>query len=198
MIKLIIFDFSNVCFTLEEPPFLIEFAEKHHLPFREFEKMYLSLLYRAEVNEFSGKEVWNRILKNYNLKANPKTIIETMMNAKQAHQDILALAKELRTRYKTAYFTNYNEEYWKCIERRFDLLPYFNWGVVSYQVKTRKPAVVGFNIILKHFKVQPEEAVFIDDQEKNLVEARTLGIQTILFKDKEQLIKELKKCGVNL
>ena len=121
-----------------------------------------------------------------------------MMKAKEAHQDILDLAKELRTKYKTSYFTNYNEDYWIKIEQKFNLTPYFDWGIVSYQVKTRKPAKEGFMIILNHFHVKPEEAIFIDDQENNLGEAKRLGINTIIFKDKEQLEKELRMRGVKL
>ena len=198
MIKLIIFDFSNVCFTLEEPPFLEEFAQKHKLPFPEFEAFYMKLLHPAEVNLFSGKELWRRILVKYKLKEDIDSIITEMMEAKEAHQEILNLAKELRRKYKTSYFTNYNEDYWKKIEQKFDLKPYFDWGMVSYKAKTRKPAVAGFKIILKHFKVKPQEAIFIDDQEKNLVEAGELGIITICFKSKEQLVKELKEKGVSL
>ncbi len=196
MIKLIIFDFSNVCFTLEEPPFLIEFARKHHLPFPEFEAFYMKLLHQAEVDLFSGKELWKKVLAKYNLKEDIDLIITEMMEAKEAYQEILDLAKELRKKYETAYFTNYNQDYWVKIEQKFDLKPYFDWGIVSYQVKTRKPAVEGFKIILNHFKVKPEEAIFIDDQEKNLVEAATLGIQTIVFKNKKLLVKELMEKGV--
>src|SRR3989338_974528 len=135
MIKLIIFDFSNVCFTLEEPPFLKKFAQKHKLPFSEFESYYNKLLHKAEVDEFSGTELWDRIFQKYNITGNVEHIITEMMNAKEAHQDILDLAKQLRTKYKTAYFTNYNQDYWKKIEQKFDVTPYFDWGIVSYQVK---------------------------------------------------------------
>lgn len=196
MIKLIIFDFSNVCFTLEEPPFLEEFAQKHKLPFQEFEALYLKLLHQAEVDQLSGKKLWKKILVKYKLKEDVDSIIKEMMDAKEAHQDILNLAKELRKKYKTAYFTNYNQDYWVKIEQKFDLTPYFDWGIVSYQVKTRKPAVEGFKIILNHFKVKPEEAVFIDDQEKNVVEAEKLWIRTILFRDKNQLLQELNRVGI--
>ncbi len=196
MIKLIIFDFSDVCFTLEEPPFLKKFAKKHNVPFSEFESFYNELLYQAEVDTFSGTELWKQILQKYNLNENVDNIIAEMMDAKEAHQDILDVAKSLRSKYKTAYFTNYNHDYWIKIEQKFDLSPYFDWGIVSYQVKTRKPAKEGFMIILDHFHVKPEEAIFIDDQENNLGKAKELGIKTILYKDKEQLIQELQKYDV--
>ena len=36
----------------------------------------------------------------------------------------------------------------------------------------------------------------MDDTEKNLPMAREFGIHTILFKDKEQAVEELKMLGV--
>ncbi|MBS3117112.1 HAD-IA family hydrolase [Candidatus Woesearchaeota archaeon] len=198
MIKLIIFDFSDVCFSLEEPPFLQKFAREHHLSYPEFEAAYMELLKKAEVGEDTGINLWEKILRKYNLKGDPQQIIKEMMDIKYAYQDILNLTQKLHQKYKTAYFTNYNEDYWKHIEQRFDLKPYFDFGVVSFQVKSRKPEIHGFKVILDHFNVKPEETVFIDDSAKNLVEPGKIGIHIILFQNKEQLVEELRKRKITI
>jgi len=197
-IKLIIFDFSGVCFNEEEPPFLIDFAKKHKLPFKEFELMYLDLLKKAEMDQISGEEIWKPILKKYNLQLDIDQIINEMIDRKVMYQEVMDLAKSLRHKYKTSYFTNYNKKYWEIISPRFDLKPYFDWGIVSYQVKSRKPAIEGFKVILEHFKVKPEEAIFLDDKESNLIEPAKLGLNTILFKNKKQFMEELKRLGVEV
>ena len=197
-IKLIIFDFSGVCFNEEEPPFLIDFAKKYKLPFKEFESIYLDLLKKAEMDQISGEEVWIPILKKYNLKLDIDEIINEMIDRKVMYQEVMDLTKSLRRKYKTSYFTNYNQKYWEIIAPQFDLKPYFDWGIVSYQVKSRKPAIKGFKVILEHFKVKPEEAIFLDDKESNLIEPAKLGLNTILFKNKKQFINELKKLGVEV
>ena len=195
MIKLIIFDFSNVCFNLEEDPFVEKFAKKHKLDPKKFDEEYQQLVQKAEVDEIGGKQIWEVLLQKYHLNGNPSTIIEEMMNTKIAYPEILELAKSLRQNYKTAYFTNYSKDYWDPIARKFDLKPYFDFGIVSYQIQSRKPAPKGFLVILKQFKVKPEEAVFIDDSSRNVVEAGKLGIHTILFKDKKQIQQELRRLG---
>ena len=79
MIKLIIFDFSDVCFSLEEPPFLQKFAREHHLSYPEFEAAYMELLKKAEVGEDTGINLWEKILRKYNLKGDPQQIIKEMI-----------------------------------------------------------------------------------------------------------------------
>ncbi len=199
MIKLIIFDFSNVCFSLEEPPFLQKFSQEHTLNYEEFETAYMGLVKKAEVGEETGINMWKILLEKYHLSGNPQKIIQEMMDAKEAYWDVLELAKKLRLKgCKTSFFTNYNEDYWKLIENRFDLKLYFDFGIVSFQVKSRKPDAEGFNIILRHFNVKPQEAVFTDDSPNNLVEPRKLGIHVIQFKNLKQLIQELKKLCIEI
>src|SRR3989338_2702105 len=187
MIKAIIFDLSDVCFNAEEPPFLIAFAKKHGLDFPDFEKRYMELLHKAENNEISGKKLWETLLVHYGLALYIDGIISEMMADKVAYQPTLDLVKKLRRICKTAFFTNYNEDYWKYIDRKFKLKDYFDIGLVSYMIGARKPAVKGFEYLLKKLGVKPEETVFTDDSAKNLENAETLGIHTIQFKNVEQL-----------
>lgn len=196
MIKLIIFDLSDVCFSLEEPPFIKEFAEKHGIDYEEFDKTYQEMLVKAEVDELTGEYVWEQLGRIYNIKIDVKKAIADMMAMKVPYQAQLDLAKELRKGYKTAYLTNYNKAYWDVIRKKFDLSPYFDFGVVSYQIKARKPAPKGFLLIMERFKAKPEETIFVDDSEKNLVKAAELGINTIHFKSTGQLVKDLKALGV--
>lgn len=196
MIKLLIFDLSNVCFNVEELPFLRKFAAEHDLNYDQLDQFYQELLAKSEVDEISGEVVWQEVLKKYGIKSEAKKLIKEMIAGKEAFPETLELVKKLKKNYKTAYLTNYNKDYWDLISERFDLSTYFDFGAVSYQIKARKPAAKGFLVILRHFGVKPEEAVFIDDSEKNLNEPKRLGIKTIWFKNKERLITNLREFGV--
>ncbi len=196
MIKLVIFDLSNVCYSLEEPQFIEDFAEKHSIDHQELDELYQSLLVRAEVNEFSGTEVWRRVLAHFKIDADVDEIIKEMIAMKEEKPETLAFAKQLRSKIKTSFFTNYNEDYWKIIEEKLKPEQWFDWGLVSYQAKTRKPAGDGFKVILEHFGVKPEEAVFTDDDEYRMENAAKLGINTIHFESVEKLKEGLAKLGV--
>lgn len=69
---------------------------------------------------------------------------------------------------------------------------------VSCEDGFRKPDPHAFQFILKKLDVQPEEAVFIDDGQKNLEPAKKLGMKTILFKNNKQLFKQLEELGVKI
>jgi len=198
MIKAIIFDLSDVCFSAEEPPFIAAFAKRHSLPFEEFEQEYLRLLVLAENHQISGTELWRRMLKRYNLKLDIGDIIAEMIAGKEPYQDTLDFVKELRKNVKTTYFTNYNEDYWKLIAQKFDLSEYFDFGLVSYEIGARKPSARGFRYLLDKLGVKPEETVFTDDTARNLEEPAKLGIHTIQFRNVAQLRERLSKLACSL
>ena len=62
MIKLIIIDLSDVCFSCEEEPFLRKFAAEHNLDYEELDDFYQELLLKSEADEITGEELWQRLL----------------------------------------------------------------------------------------------------------------------------------------
>jgi putative hydrolase of the HAD superfamily len=193
-IKLIIFDLSNVCFSMEEPPFIHAFCLKHNIPEKEFDGEYQALLERAEVDEISGQEIWRKMLAKYNLSGDPKKIIKEMMSQKYEHEDVLRLVRRLReSGLPVVYLTNYNRDYWEVIAARWDMKKYFSSGLVSYEIKARKPALSGFHKLMENYKVKPEETLFIDDSAGNLHKAKGYGILGHLFKSALELAKFLEK-----
>jgi len=196
MIKAVIFDLTNVCFTEEEVPFITAFAKKHGLPFEEFKRYYLELLVDAECGRISGTELWRRILAKYGIAADESLLIAEMMRGKEPIQETLDFVRSLRKNVKTAYFTNYNEDYWKHIAARFDLSEYFDVGLVSYEIGARKPSAAGFAYLLEKLGAKPEEGAFTDDKAENLREPAQMGIHTIQFRGILQLRKDLSVLGV--
>lgn len=69
---------------------------------------------------------------------------------------------------------------------------------ISCEDGFRKPDPHAFQSILKKLDVNPDEAVFIDDGQKNVEAAKNLGIHAIIFKNNNQLFKQLEKLGVKI
>jgi len=74
----------------------------------------------------------------------------------------------------------------------------FNVLILSEEVGILKPDKKIFELTLERLGIPGESCVFIDDQEKNLIPARELGMKTVLYKNLEQLTSELEKIGVEL
>ncbi len=197
MIKLIIFDFSGVCYTEEEEPYMGKFSHRHKISYKNLMSYYIPLILRGQKGEFGGREVIINVLDKFKLKDDPDQIIKDMMAIKKEKHETIKLVKHLSSKYKTAYFTNYDEDFFKEFDRRFKPSQYFDYGIASYQIQSKKPEPEGFIKILKRFNIAPEEAVFTDDNENNLENAKKLGINVIHFKNIDDFKKELKKLGVD-
>lgn len=63
----------------------------------------------------------------------------------------------------------------------------FQHKILSHQVKVRKPDPAIFRYALELLNVAPNEAIFVDDVEKNLQGAESVGIKGILAKTPTQI-----------
>ena len=75
-------------------------------------------------------------------------------------------------------------------------LHWFDGRVVSGEEKTRKPFPEFYQLLLDRYSVNTSEALFIDDNLRNIKAAEGLGIKSIHFRSAEQLNKELRESGI--
>lgn len=68
--------------------------------------------------------------------------------------------------------------------------------VLSHEQGILKPNKRIYEITMEKLGFPAELCVFVDDQEKNLIPARELGMITILYRNLEQMIEDLRKIGV--
>lgn len=94
--------------------------------------------------------------------------------------------------YRVFALTNWSAETFPIALKRFDFLHWFEGIVVSGTEKTRKPFPEIYETTLERYDLKASESIFIDDNERNIVAANLLGIQTIKFLNPHQLEKDLK------
>ena len=70
--------------------------------------------------------------------------------------------------------------------------------VISGEVGHIKPEPEIFNIALEKLESNPQETIFIDDNEHNCEAALDLGITSIQFVSYRQLIQSLGSLGVSV
>ena len=110
----------------------------------------------------------------------------------------LKILKKLIPNYKVVALTNWSNETFPIALDRFEFLHWFDDIVVSGKEKTRKPFKQIYDIALERFDTKPENAVFIDDNLRNIEAANTLGIHGIHYKNPELLIKQLREFHIDL
>jgi len=100
--------------------------------------------------------------------------------------------------YRHYALTNWQADLFNIALVRYDFLQWFDGRVVSGVEKTRKPFPAFYQLLLDRYKVNAAEAIFIDDNLRNVKAAEELGIRSVHFQSAEQLRKELEGLGVIL
>jgi len=120
---------------------------------------------------------------------------EMLGSAIEGTVEILKEVKE-SGKYKLLALTNWSAETFPVAQERYDFLNWFDGIVVSGTEKNRKPFASFYQLLLDRYDVKPEEALFIDDNLRNIKAAEQLGILSIHFTSPEQLRGLLKEEGV--
>ncbi|HVI48854.1 MAG TPA: HAD family phosphatase [Chitinophaga sp.] len=103
---------------------------------------------------------------------------------------ILQQLKESR-RYKLYALTNWSNETFPLALVEFPFLQWFDGIVVSGREKLRKPFHSFYQLLLDRYQIAAEDALFIDDNLRNVTAAEEYGIDSILFNHPDQLKSEL-------
>jgi len=120
-----------------------------------------------------------------------RIIFDTIENVAFEYDYAKAWIEELKLKgFKIYLLSNYGKT---AFERKtYSFLELVDGKVISYQVKAVKPEPQIFEELLSKYEIVPENAVFFDDMEENVIAARTHGINGIQFWSKVQSEKELE------
>ena len=93
--------------------------------------------------------------------------------------------KELKSRgYQLLYLSNWSYHLRRLAAKQMDFLPLLDGGVFSCEEKLIKPDHAIYERIVEKYNLKPEECVFIDDSERNVIGARECGLYAVHAKDK--------------
>ena len=113
-------------------------------------------------------------------------------------EDTVEIFRQLKEsgNYKFYALTNWSAELFPIALQRYDFLHWFDGRLVSGEEKMRKPFPEFYQLLLDRFNIKKEEAVFIDDNLRNVEAAQNFGIETIRFTTPSELKSALQERGV--
>lgn len=195
MIKVVIFDLGGVVVKWSDDIVWKYIAERYGLDFKQTKKKLDSMLAGPESGSMSYKRMMQNFFKSVGLPM-PKDYkaiwVGKFKKGAKLDKQVLRLIQRLKRSYKVAALSNIENSH-KEIVREKGWLKHFDSAILSCDVKTRKPLRKIYKIALKKLNVKPKEDVFIDNLKENVESARKAGMNAILFKNADQLEKELKK-----
>lgn len=113
-------------------------------------------------------------------------------------QETVEIFRQLKEsgKYKLYALTNWQADLFNIALVRYNFLHWFDGRVVSGEEKMRKPFPEFYQVLLNRYDVKPEEALFIDDNLRNVKAAEELGIKSIHFQGSRQLADEMEKNAI--
>jgi 2-haloacid dehalogenase len=99
---------------------------------------------------------------------------------------------------KSYALTNWSYETFPIALQRYDFLHWFDGRLVSGEEKMRKPFPQFYQRLIDRFGIIASNAVYIDDNARNLPPAEATGMATIHFRNPRQLETDLKQLGIQL
>lgn len=109
------------------------------------------------------------------------------------------LLKKLRQKYPLYMLSNNNPISMKrsrkiFLEAGIVEEEFFQKEFLSYQMKMLKPSAEIYNEVIRQIGCKPEEALFIDDSQKNIDGAKACGLSTLLYNQGDDLTSALSKA----
>ncbi len=102
--------------------------------------------------------------------------------------------EELKKRgYMIYIISNVSEKVVQDCKEALTFLDMVDGAVLSYQEKVQKPDKEIYRIFLERYDLNPQECLFLDDQERNIEAAAELGIRGIVFRNQVQAREEIEK-----
>ena len=92
--------------------------------------------------------------------------------------------KDLREKgYRIYYLSNWSRWGVEILgeKNKLEFLSLFDGGLFSYEVGVKKPDRKIYDTFIKKFKINPKEAIFVDNKKKNIEAAKKFGLQGIVF-----------------
>ncbi|WP_158044394.1 HAD family hydrolase [Skermanella pratensis] len=107
------------------------------------------------------------------------------------------IVRELKQCGKPVYcITNFSVDKLDRARRRFDVLDAFDGIVVSGEVRLLKPDPAIYRRLLDDHGLSAGDTLFIDDVEKNVEGARSVGMHAVRFTDAATLRRDLTRYGM--
>jgi len=195
MIKTVIFDYDGV--VKKSQKLSLDIVDLYRISIEEYEKFIPRLkpiIEKFDKGLIAEEKFWLEFSAAMG-KAVPEKCGE---RAKKMYKDrfaffpeIIGLIEKLKNEgFRLSILSNmfpYQAEIIKEINR----CSLFNDLFFSCEKELKKPDLEFYELVIRELNVRPQECLFIDDKEENLLPAEKLGMKTVLAKKQEQIVEDV-------
>lgn len=196
MIKTIIFDFAGVLTTKRCFPVV---AERLSKKFGIDKELIQKRLYAHEADYLLGNEstkgFWEKVCKDLDVPFNDfRTMLASWYDL---NEQVLSLVATLKAKYQLILLSDNFEAVTPGMRKNKTLNRLFEKMYFSNELHSNKKNERTFQHVLQDIKKNPEECLFIDDKEENLVVPKKLGIKVLLFQNVDHFKEDASILGID-
>lgn len=202
-IRAVIFDFGEVLCHQPTPEAIDRLARMFEMDSQSFFPIYLESRGPYDRGDLLPAEYWEKFAARLGVKLDGDAIAR----ARQIDLELWSQINEVMIRwlqqihsagFKTAILSNMPSDMVSHLRNNFAWINHFDHHIFSAEVRSIKPEPAIYQHCIEALGVQPSEALFIDDRDANLEQARAVGIRSIRFQSVEQLRQDLQTLGFTI
>lgn len=162
----------------------------------DFHCQEMPLFFHGQITE---DEYWRALLQKTKWTLTIEELKEAVRNNFREIEGTRQIIENLKQRgYRLGLLSVHSREWIEYCEAKFDYHCLFDKTMYSYQVGISKPDVQAYQLIAIQLGLEPEQLIFIDDSEKNVIAAQEAGMVGLVFTHASTLTKELIALGIQL
>jgi putative hydrolase of the HAD superfamily len=202
-IRAVILDFGEVLCHLPTPDAIDRLARMFLMDSQSFFPIYLESRGPYDRGDLLAGEYWEKFAARLGVNLDADAIAR----ARQIDLELWSQINEAMIRwlqqihsagFKTAILSNMPSDMVSHLRNNFAWINHFDHHIFSAEVRSIKPEPAIYQHCIEALGVQPSQALFIDDRDANLEQARAVGIRGIRFQSVEQLRRDLQTLGFTI
>lgn len=179
MTKAILFDFIGV----------LLFKKGNYKPERLVDEIDSTI--GKTINDEKFKRL---VIKKYGLNDEEfETTLKKIVSKYEKYQPIWEILPSIKDKYKLGIINNGTTLTLPFFRSRYEIDKYFDVFVCSAEEGIAKPNKKIYLITSKKLNIEPSECLFMDDSYKNIEGAKSIGMKTILWENKEKGLDRFEK-----
>ncbi len=196
-IEAVLFDFGKVLTLAPNPAAWNRMQQISGLTDEDLGTGYWALRDDYDAGLYTGNVYWERVARRALTPAEQQSLKAADVDLwTDMNQPMLAWVAELHAAgFRTGILSNMPDAMAEGICERFDWIANFDHTVWSHAFKLRKPQPEIYTVAIEGLGVPAKTILFIDDKEENTLAAEAAGMQTIVYRDHDQFVDEMRVRG---
>jgi putative hydrolase of the HAD superfamily len=200
-LRAVIFDYGRVLSLSPTEDDWSALATATELPLETLQHRYWEYRDAYDRKEVTAAEYWAKVA-GRELSENEITELISRDDAQwtRVNPDMLHLARQLKEAgLKIAILSNMQVDMLRVMRAKFEWLSDFDVQMYSCEVGMVKPSDEIYLECARRLGIDPKQALFLDDKDKNIAGAEAVGMHALLFEDETSAAEnKVKELGVVL